>query len=234
MAGVRDVVASGIVWSAMAANVSPDLSMNIVIQSPDAPSATALAETLDKGIAAGKQMLAQFANQSPEAARAIGDIDAMAKALTPAVAEDRLTIRLGADEALKFTGVLLPAMAKARHQARQVRSANNIRQLLMGSVMYANENKGQFPPDLKSMLKSADLPPDVLRNPATPDKDVAYTYVRPAKGSAAGADVVVVYESFDAPPPVLYVGFADGHVEQMRYAQFERALAATKARNDAK
>jgi prepilin-type N-terminal cleavage/methylation domain-containing protein/prepilin-type processing-associated H-X9-DG protein len=41
--------------------------------------------------------------------------------------------------------ILLPAMNRAREQARSVACASNLRQLGMAMVMYTNENKGRFP-----------------------------------------------------------------------------------------
>jgi prepilin-type processing-associated H-X9-DG protein len=40
--------------------------------------------------------------------------------------------------------VLLPALGRARENARRIQCANNVRQLTMAWLMYANENKGRF------------------------------------------------------------------------------------------
>jgi hypothetical protein len=158
----------------------------------------------------------------------------MAKAFTPAVEGDRLTLHLDADQSLKLTAMILPAMAKAREQSSRMRSLSNVRQVLVACFMYANEHKNQYPSDLQSLLKSSDLKADMLRNPRAPEKEQGYVYLRPVKGTAAPANQVVVYEAWDKPPSVLAVGFADGHAEMMDYARFEKALAESKARNEAK
>ena len=41
--------------------------------------------------------------------------------------------------------LLLPAMNRAREQARGVTCASNLRQIGMGMVMYVNDNKQTFP-----------------------------------------------------------------------------------------
>jgi prepilin-type N-terminal cleavage/methylation domain-containing protein/prepilin-type processing-associated H-X9-DG protein len=41
--------------------------------------------------------------------------------------------------------ILLPALNKARENARQVKCANNMRQIWMACLMYANENKDKLP-----------------------------------------------------------------------------------------
>src|SRR6185437_6792073 len=40
--------------------------------------------------------------------------------------------------------ILLPALNKAREEAKRVRSLNNVRQLTMAWIMYADANKGHF------------------------------------------------------------------------------------------
>jgi prepilin-type N-terminal cleavage/methylation domain-containing protein/prepilin-type processing-associated H-X9-DG protein len=42
-------------------------------------------------------------------------------------------------------GILLPALSRAREQANRVKCESNIRQIMNGFVMYANENKGLLP-----------------------------------------------------------------------------------------
>ena len=42
-------------------------------------------------------------------------------------------------------GMLLPALAKAKQKAAGVRCMNNVKQLNLGLIMYANDNKDQFP-----------------------------------------------------------------------------------------
>src|SRR6478752_4744219 len=42
--------------------------------------------------------------------------------------------------------ILLPALNKARRQARTVQCASNMRQIASSMLMYINANKGKFPP----------------------------------------------------------------------------------------
>ena len=42
--------------------------------------------------------------------------------------------------------LLMPALAKAREQARRTHCASNMRQCMLGFFMYANENQGKLPP----------------------------------------------------------------------------------------
>src|SRR5688572_15962728 len=44
-----------------------------------------------------------------------------------------------------LVGLLLPALNRAREQARRTQCLSNVRQIAMGFFMYTNENKGWFP-----------------------------------------------------------------------------------------
>lgn len=232
--GAKDSITRGILWLAIGVRTAPDLTMNFVVQSPDAASATSLSDTLSKMIDAGKQMIKQeLTHAPPEIAKMIGDVDTLAKSFTPAVAGDRLTIHLDASQSLTLAAVILPAVSKARMQASANVSMSNMKQILLSCVMYAEDHKGEFPPDLKTLMKAQPvLAPQVFKNPQMPDKEIGYTYLRPPK--AAPFNQVVLYEAWDNPPARLAVGFADGHVEIMDQAHFEKALEQSKVRAAAK
>jgi hypothetical protein len=226
--------AQQIAWVGLGIELAPKLGFSIVIHSPDAASATALSDTLAKAVAMGKEMLAHEIQRMPEMAPFIGDLDVLAKAFTPAVEADRLTFHLDTDASLKLTAIVLPAMAKSREQAQRMRSLSNLKQLVLAGIMYANEHKNEFPPDLQTLIKSSDLTPEMLRNPRSAPGEIGYIYLRPVHGSASGAEQVVAYESWAQPPSSIAVGFADGHAQIMDYVSFEKALADSKARNEAK
>src|SRR5262245_39676037 len=44
-----------------------------------------------------------------------------------------------------LAGMLLPALSRAKEKARQTYCQNNMRQLGLATVLYADENKGLFP-----------------------------------------------------------------------------------------
>jgi prepilin-type processing-associated H-X9-DG protein len=203
--------------------------MNIVIQSPDEASAAALSTTLNKVVAFAKQMLDMEIQRAPEVAKFIGDTDALAKAFTPKVEGSRLTARLDGDQSMKLTGIILPAIAKARSRASQAVAMHNIRQILLACVIYADGHRGQFPPSLQMLAKSQPELAGMFKHPQMPDKEMPFGYLRPTK--APVTNQVVVYEDWDQHPATLAVGFADGHVETMTYDRFEKLLEQSKARN---
>lgn len=125
--------------------------------------------------------------------------------------------------------IMLPALNRAREQANRVKSASNLRQIGMGAMLYANEHKGKFPPDLETLYKSEDLNPSVFINPRTttvppPPGDANamarwvqehgdYVYLGRGKTTATPADAVLGYEKLDEITDGANVLFGDGHVE---------------------
>ncbi len=51
-----------------------------------------------------------------------------------------------------LAAMLLPALARAKMQAWRVKSVNNIRQLQLGAIMYANDNNGYLLPNAPRIL----------------------------------------------------------------------------------
>ena len=63
-------------------------------------------------------------------------------------------------------GILLPALNKARQTAKTISCASTMKQLATAAIMYANENKGSFPPCFmgwKNMPTGANYQSDAIR-----------------------------------------------------------------------
>jgi prepilin-type processing-associated H-X9-DG protein len=107
---------------------------------------------------------------------------------------------------------------------------SNMRQLLLGVIMSARDNKGQWPDDLSAIEKylgGKEKAAAVMTNPARPQVKPAYVYVKPADANPANpGTTMVLYESHTDFGRGVSVGFADGHVEYVSdRARFERLLA---------
>jgi prepilin-type processing-associated H-X9-DG protein len=100
----------------------------------------------------------------------------------------------------------------------------------LGVMMYANEHKGNFPPDLGAVAGSQDIPASSFVQPGTgkvPPADLTgdalaawvnentdYVYVGAGKNFRAGPEEVVAFEKFDETQGAqVNILFADGHVE---------------------
>jgi prepilin-type processing-associated H-X9-DG protein len=71
------------------------------------------------------------------------------------------------------TSIMLPSLNRAREQANRVKCASNMRQIGMAMLLYANDHKGAYPPDLGSLLEE-DITLDVFlcpdSNTSVPDE----------------------------------------------------------------
>lgn len=147
------------------------------------------------------------------------------------------------------TAMLLPAMSTARERAQQAACANNLRQIAMAAIMYANDNKGQYPPDLAALAqydltvrvfacpsrKRADLPdkadPKAVAEWIRRNSD--YVYIGAGlRESVRNPESTII--AHDKPgnhgKRGVNAAFADGHVEWMDMKRFEQAMARQKAR----
>jgi beta-lactamase regulating signal transducer with metallopeptidase domain len=135
----------------------------------------------------------------------------------------------------KDEGFVTLFLSGPRAKAKFETSASHIRQLLMATIMYANDNKNAlpegFPDDLKPYLGGKEA--ELLANPRAPGKEVGYVYVRPAASLSQlphPSETVIMYEATDAWGDGLCVGFADGHVEVVKDRdQFLKRMGMTPA-----
>jgi len=127
-------------------------------------------------------------------------------------------------------GVAMPAMARAREQARFAASMNNLKQIGLGLHMYAQDNGDKFPSNLdqiKRYVQSA----KVFESPRKPGyfEGPSYVYI-PDQTTDANPGNIVAYENPEFAWDNVVTLFLDGHVERMTPDRFQEELQATYER----
>jgi prepilin-type processing-associated H-X9-DG protein len=203
-------LSQGVLWGGAGVQLPPEVSVHLVVQSQDAASAKGLLALIQSlSTIVQKQTGDDFGKTSLlRAAAALGN--------RAQVHGDQLLIDLDKSQATALAVQLSDSLHGAREQANRVKSASNIKQLLLGTIMWANNKTKQgapFPDNLDQVLKDQDVSPQVLINPRHPELPVGYVYIKAPEGEKAPGDRLVIYEKFTQFGPGINVGFADGHVE---------------------
>lgn len=134
--------------------------------------------------------------------------------------------------------LLLPALHKAREQARAVACMSNARQIGMGVIMYAQEHRGHLPPDLSAVrpyLSRADVftCPGAAQHGGAAGSN-SYVYVRPAdrmRDIRNPAGAVIMYEPLaNHGGRSMTVLYADGHAVRLGPPAAQKLPAELEAR----
>lgn len=147
-----------------------------------------------------------------------------------------------------MASILLPSLNKARETANRVKCASNMKQIGLAIQLYGNENKGKYPPDLGTLIKTqeitaqcfvcpsgntglpntAGMKPDDIAKWANEHSD--YVYLGAGMNMTAGAEVIVLHEKPDAHDRQgMLMLFGDGHVEFEMMPSAMKMIEAQKA-----
>jgi prepilin-type processing-associated H-X9-DG protein len=146
-----------------------------------------------------------------------------------------------------LVSILLPSLNRARETANRVKCGSNERQIGMAILLYSNENRGKYPPDLGSLVKTQEISPQVFVCPSgdTPppppfanldeaakwvNEHSDYIYVGAGMNSSVGAEVIVLYEKpDDHGKQGINMLYGDGHVEWNQMSDAMRLIEKQKA-----
>jgi prepilin-type processing-associated H-X9-DG protein len=107
-------------------------------------------------------------------------------------------------------GVLMPALGRARQQARGVVSMSNLKNLGLATIMYADDHDGKLPENFEQMW-------EYYKNSKLLDSRKVKSPHRQ----------IVIYENPEYLRDNIPALFLDGHVETMKRHRFVEALEAT-------
>ncbi|MBE7463955.1 MAG: hypothetical protein HS116_10785 [Planctomycetes bacterium] len=124
-------------------------------------------------------------------------------------------------------GLLLPAMARSREQARRTHSAINLSQFGKACFLYADVdvNRGRFPRHPAELAGAYVSDPRLFVNPRSPESDPGYMYL--AGSTPADGDHLVAYDALSFDGLGRNVLYADGHVEWLDEFGFNQELERT-------
>jgi len=143
--------------------------------------------------------------------------------------------------------ILLPSLNRARETANRVKCAANMKAIGQAIMLYANENRGAYPPTLQVVLETQDVSSEMFVCPASDDTPaqgtgsqlpnlmagsghLSYVYVGQRLNPQSPRDAIILYEAMtDHSNDGGNFLFADGHVEFLRRVQAEKVIAQVQA-----
>jgi prepilin-type processing-associated H-X9-DG protein len=123
-------------------------------------------------------------------------------------------------------GAALPA---TRQQAMQITSMNNLKQLVLASVIYADENNGKFAENFDQLDKYINNK-KVLDSPLKPANFSGPSYIYVSGHTMKDknpASIILIYENPEYCADKINTAFLDGHVESLTRNDFLGKLKTT-------
>lgn len=129
-----------------------------------------------------------------------------------------------------LVSILLPSLSRARELAKRAVSASNLRTIGQCCHIYANDQSGNFPPNLNAMLDHCGGSPELLNSPNDVSGAVSYIYIS-GQSTASDAKNILAYER-PLSPDGTNVLFVEGSVSFLSTWDFEARLYDTYQRLD--
>jgi hypothetical protein len=201
-------------WLALSLAQPPASRLSVVIQATDPAAAGRVNDAM-------KQVLAALHGQKIEMPFWVPPLENV---------DTFVSFRIEGSE-LKWTpdaGVIESLVVRKVSESINLLAAGNMKQILLGSIMYANTHR-EFPPDIPTLLKDQDMSPVVTKDPLHPQDAVGYIYVKPNDWQKDAEKTPVLYEKWEGGK---LVAFADGHVETMESrAAVEKLIQERQRKN---
>ena len=244
--GSSSTLTRGLVWAAISIQPPPAWAIELAVRSRTAADAEALEGLIARGLTAlgnvdeVKQHLPRWAE--------------LQAALKPTVAGDTVRVRLEQSRVEELARkVVIPALQESKDKAGRILVLNNLKQIGLALIMFADDHDGKLPEHLADTLAylgsaSVLLPPG---SPTQPPEDLqrqdraaqvtwldrhgGLVYVRPGvllRAIKEPAQTPLVHQKTElSREPFVGVCFADGHAESMAREAFNRMLERGKNPN---
>ncbi|HVX86208.1 MAG TPA: hypothetical protein VH253_15605 [Phycisphaerae bacterium] len=216
---IRDY-SEGLEAVAASLTLPPRPRITVVLAAHDAPAAARLAgafNALFRDIPTTPWFTTDLHTDPPQTRELLGKLLA---GLTFTPTGTTATLRIEGSELTSFaSALLLPDLHAAGEQAARVKSASQMRQVMMACYQYAQNHGGDFPPTLQTLLTDHILTAQALLSSPRALRDKTLGYHPWTAAQLKKLDVAqtpTIWEHPDTPDAGLTVAYADGHVEFVR------------------
>jgi prepilin-type processing-associated H-X9-DG protein len=120
--------------------------------------------------------------------------------------------------------MLLPALARAREEARKAVCASNLKQVGLAMAIYANDHEDKFPPTLTDLMPDYLTDEGLFHCPTDTSKEPSYLYV-PGLSVTDEPTLMLVIERAGIHARGRNVLFVDAHVAWMDEQAFQAQWA---------
>jgi len=204
-------------WAALGFNGPPSISLNITIQSANAEGADRVLTFVNN--------LYALVGQSPDAREFMPKLDKVLELLTPRRHGKRLLLQVDSTTADSIINdFIAPSLLQAKVQAARITCRSNLKIIGMALLMYCNDNKDKFPPDLETLVTKTYIRDNkMLICPATKLRD-SYIYRGASITTSDIPMMIMVYEKLSNHGGGRNVLFLDCHVEWVTEERFQELI----------